>query len=166
MPASDLPGMKIPTLQTPRLILRPLTVADASEIERHVADWDVARWTTSIPHPYPAGAELAWPASEGVVLPASPNWIGSDYRLYKFPSRRGRRSGEFGYWVAKPMWGRAMRLRPRICRLRLQGTRSKQADLRRDARKCRFHPRAGEGGFRKVGEGIRRRRPPDDMFVE
>ena len=60
--------MKIPTLQTPRLILRPLTTDDAGEIERHVGDWDVARWTSSIPHPYPAGADRL--ASQVAAAPA------------------------------------------------------------------------------------------------
>ena len=47
-------------LETARLILRPLSLADAPAIERYASDWEVARHTSHIPHPYPAGAAAEW----------------------------------------------------------------------------------------------------------
>src|SRR5207302_293257 len=47
-------------LETARLILRPLSLADAPAIERYASDWEVARHTSHIPHPYPAGAAAQW----------------------------------------------------------------------------------------------------------
>ncbi|MBK8158962.1 MAG: GNAT family N-acetyltransferase [Rhodospirillaceae bacterium] len=42
----------VPEIETDRLRLRPLTKADAPEIVRLVDDFDVARFTATIPHPY------------------------------------------------------------------------------------------------------------------
>src|SRR5215475_6526845 len=47
-------------IETERLRLRPLTLSDAPVIERLAGDWEVARFTGSIPHPYPAGSAMAW----------------------------------------------------------------------------------------------------------
>src|SRR5262252_4456660 len=47
-------------IETERLRLRPLVLADAGAIERLAGDWEVARYTGSIPHPYPPGGALGW----------------------------------------------------------------------------------------------------------
>ena len=47
-------------LETERLILRPLALADAPVIERLAGEWEVARFTGNIPHPYPPGTAAAW----------------------------------------------------------------------------------------------------------
>jgi 8-oxo-dGTP diphosphatase len=102
--------MTIPTLETPRLILRPLTPADAADVERYVSDWDVARWTASIPHPYPPGAAAEWIAAFkenpeivlGIVDRGTERVVG----CIGLEPGENAGSGEFGYWVAKPLWGR------------------------------------------------------------
>ena len=35
-----------------RLVLRPFTLADASDVHRLVGDWTIASTTLLIPHPY------------------------------------------------------------------------------------------------------------------
>ncbi len=41
------------TIETERLILRSLQLYDALVIEKLAGDYDVAKTTLSIPHPYP-----------------------------------------------------------------------------------------------------------------
>ena len=55
--------MTSPVLPTKRLILRALTLDDASELEQIVSAYEVALNTLSIPHPYPEGAAAEWIAS-------------------------------------------------------------------------------------------------------
>jgi len=51
--------MDTPTLQTDRLILRPLALPDAPAIQRHFSNWNVIRNLSKVvPWPYPDdGAE-------------------------------------------------------------------------------------------------------------
>ncbi len=60
-----------PQLETPRLILRPLTLADAAQVQALFPHWEIVRYLTSdVPWPYPPdGAyrffhEVALPAME------------------------------------------------------------------------------------------------------
>jgi [ribosomal protein S5]-alanine N-acetyltransferase len=58
----------IPTLETPRLRLRPLTLEDADEIQAHFPVWDVVRlMSAAIPWPYPPDGALTW--CRDVALP-------------------------------------------------------------------------------------------------
>ena len=49
-----------PVLRTPRLILRRHRAADADAVRAAVSRFEVSRYTMSIPHPYPPGAEHAF----------------------------------------------------------------------------------------------------------
>jgi [ribosomal protein S5]-alanine N-acetyltransferase len=50
----------VTTLETPRLILRPLELADAEETERLFPQWEIVRFLNAVvPWPYPAGGALA-----------------------------------------------------------------------------------------------------------
>ena len=57
--ALDEKPMDTPTLQTGRLILRPLALSDAPAIQRHFNNWNIIQNLTSVvPWPYPDdGAE-------------------------------------------------------------------------------------------------------------
>src|SRR5205085_888057 len=52
-----------PTLETPRLILRPFVAADGPAVERLAGAREVADTTLTIPHPYPPGGGAAWIAT-------------------------------------------------------------------------------------------------------
>ena len=100
-----------PTIETPRLQLRPLLTADAAMLRHYASEQSVARMTTSIPHPLPDGAteafldavqaddriEDAW-AIDGsdTGLPALLGVIGLE--------RLDRQQSEIGYWVAPQFW--------------------------------------------------------------
>jgi [ribosomal protein S5]-alanine N-acetyltransferase len=51
--------MMTPTIQTPRLLLRPLALSDAPAIQRHFNNWNIIQHLASVvPWPYPDdGAE-------------------------------------------------------------------------------------------------------------
>lgn len=49
-----------PTLETERLILRPLRASDIEDVQRLFPQWDVVRWLSAeIPWPYPADGAQA-----------------------------------------------------------------------------------------------------------
>jgi [ribosomal protein S5]-alanine N-acetyltransferase len=103
-----------PTLETPRLLLRPFTLADAPDVTRYVGERDVAAQTLSIDHPYPDGAAEKWIgahaakyaagklASFAITERESGALVGA-IGLHVVPPH-GR--AEVGYWIGKPFWGR------------------------------------------------------------
>ena len=102
-----------PTLSTPRLTLRSPRVADVPALARLVDDLDVARMTTSIPHPYPAGAARDWVleksagAQEGEVMFAMATRDDDFIGVLGFsPAPLG--AVEIGYWLGRPYWGRGL----------------------------------------------------------
>jgi 8-oxo-dGTP diphosphatase len=108
----------VPEIETTRLLLRPLSNADAPEIVRLVNDFDVARYTSTIPHPYDmqmaldfiAAPEAAPQAASrfiddpegaivlGIVLKEDNALVGC-VGLQKTPE-----GPELGYWVGREHW--------------------------------------------------------------
>jgi [ribosomal protein S5]-alanine N-acetyltransferase len=59
----------IPTLQTPRLILRPLELADAKQVQALFPKWEIVRYLRAhVPWPYPPDG--AYQYYRNVALPA------------------------------------------------------------------------------------------------
>ncbi|MEL7027266.1 MAG: GNAT family protein [Pseudomonadota bacterium] len=99
------------TLETERLILRPLRKSDAGLLSLYASDLRVAEATRTIPHPYPPGA-----AEATVARAASPDrtedlWVfdgsGSDLsEVLGLASlqRMDREQSEISYWVAPAFW--------------------------------------------------------------
>ncbi len=90
-------------IMTARLRLRPLKPDDAPQIARLAGDWDIARMTALIPHPYTLADAQSFIASAK----------GSDtYAIERggiLVGCCGARSVlgayEIGYWIGKPYWG-------------------------------------------------------------
>jgi RimJ/RimL family protein N-acetyltransferase len=87
-----------------RLSYRPLEAADASRIAALAGEWDIARMTSRIPHPYSLVDADLWIASidgeefvRGVELDG--NLIGAVGYI------EGEGHAEIGYWIGKPWWG-------------------------------------------------------------
>jgi len=107
-------------LTSERLRLRPLHPADAPAITEQVNDWDVVRYTTSIPFPYDRSKAEAFIASQAKRWQAWPGDCvpkeevafaierNSDRRLIGCIGLQPAESGgglEFGYWLGKRYWG-------------------------------------------------------------
>ena len=99
-----------PGLATDRLTLRPLTLADAAPIATLLNDFDIARITSRIPHPYALDDARAYLAHlQNADLTCK--------RVFALESGANRLIGvvgldprddaatELGYWLGKPFWG-------------------------------------------------------------
>lgn len=104
----------MPTLKTPRLVLRPFALDDAKEVQRQAGHPDVAATTATIPHPYPDGLAEQWIASHAKFFEAGTGveWamtIAETGKLVGCISLMGiskmHKRGEIGYWVGKEFWG-------------------------------------------------------------
>jgi RimJ/RimL family protein N-acetyltransferase len=92
-------------MRSQRLSYRPLDARDAGRIAILAGDWDVARMTSRIPHPYTLVDADLWIASigddefvrcverEGVLIGAVGYISGEPQQA------------EIGYWIGKPWWG-------------------------------------------------------------
>lgn len=109
-----------PTLTTPRLALRPFTLADSNDVARLAGDREIAATTLLIPHPYERHHAESWIAShadafaagklanfamtlrqtEGEMPPGT--LVGAIGLVFKPEFNHA----EMGYWVGKPFWGR------------------------------------------------------------
>lgn len=93
-------------ITTPHLRLRPLAAADAPEIARLAGDWDIARMTALIPHPYTLADAQSFIAS---VNGADTYAIERDGALVGCCGARSASGAyEIGYWVGKPYWGQGI----------------------------------------------------------
>jgi len=102
-----------PVLETARLRLRPLALADAAAIAAIADDLDIARWLTRMPHPY-AVEDAVYFIRE--VAPAEWCWLvtGKDdggamgvIGLRPIADEGGpmRPAAELGYWLGRGFWG-------------------------------------------------------------
>ena len=100
-----------PVIETRRLRLRRPRKADAPRVAELLGDLEVARMTTSIPHPYgleDAEAFLSQADADGpdrsamfVIEHPAEGAIG----VVAFDGE-GPRHTEIGYWLGRPYWGR------------------------------------------------------------
>jgi ribosomal-protein-alanine N-acetyltransferase len=106
--------MDAPTLTTARLVLRPFTPDDAPAVHAHLADYEVAATTASIPHPYPEGDAEMWISThaprcamgEAVVLAVTLRETGVLVGSIEIRLVAAHRRAELGYWVGRAHWGR------------------------------------------------------------
>ncbi|HVS73312.1 MAG TPA: GNAT family protein [Phycisphaerae bacterium] len=118
----------IPTLYTPRLVLRPFTRSDAVRVQELAGDRRIAAVTAHIPHPYPAGVAETWIASHqpaaqmhgrftfaitlaGTRTPGRELDLGDTGHLIGSIELRSaedpdERAATLGYWLGVPYWNR------------------------------------------------------------
>ena len=109
------------TIKTERLLLRPFRLEDGPAVEKLAGDWNVARMTTRIPHPYPAGSGEAWIATHDAarqnnsVYPFAVTRAGEligcvglnnlDRKSWTQRVPDEQAALELGYWIGAPFWG-------------------------------------------------------------
>lgn len=104
----------LPTLTTGRLVLRPYTLADASEVQRLAGAREIAATTLQMPHPYPDGlAESwigthaeAWEARRTLTLAVTLREAGTLIGTVGLALVMEDRRAEMGYWIGVPWWNR------------------------------------------------------------
>lgn len=102
-----------PTLYTDRLACRPLTLADATDVQRLAGERDIADMT-HIPHPYEDGVAEKWIRStheefekeEGATFAMTLREEGSLIGAIGLGRKNAHGAAELGYWVGKPYWHR------------------------------------------------------------
>jgi RimJ/RimL family protein N-acetyltransferase len=99
------------TMETERLVLRPLDFADATRIARFTSDPEVARMVGAIPAPHPRICVEGW-----ILILKARKPLGMDHvfgvelpgeGLIGCVGAHERKGGaiEVGYWIARPFWG-------------------------------------------------------------
>jgi len=99
-------------IQTTRLLLRPLKLSDARDIQRLAGDRDVASTIRNIEHPYEDGMAEKWikscqersDAGELVSFAITLHSSGTFLGAIELHPDTGSRQAELGYWVGKPYW--------------------------------------------------------------
>ena len=100
-----------PVVETNRLTLRPLRRSDEGLIEMYANTAEVARMTTSIPHPLPPGSTEALiqrvsadDRTEDVWAMDGTKSGGAEVMGLISLERLDREQSEIGYWVAPAFW--------------------------------------------------------------
>jgi [ribosomal protein S5]-alanine N-acetyltransferase len=100
-----------PTLHTPRLLLVPVVLEDAEQIEPLFAQWEVVRYLNSVvPWPYPPGGARQFLLNSALpAIARGDSWfwtirrhVGPDHIIGCIDLRRGEEENR-GFWIA-PAW--------------------------------------------------------------
>jgi ribosomal-protein-alanine N-acetyltransferase len=108
-----------PTLQTARLILRPLALSDAPAIQRHFNNWNIIQHLASVvPWPYPEDGAETFIARELERVAAGEeiyNWMlvlrrgdGEAIGNIRFRPRSDDPKGNRGFWLAERYWNQGL----------------------------------------------------------
>ncbi len=101
-----------PILETTRLILRPFTLADASDVQRLAGARAIASTTLNVPHPYEDGMAEQWIRTHqeryekgelvnfALVLRTNHIFLGA----MELQINQQYASAELGYWIGQPFW--------------------------------------------------------------
>ena len=105
--------MILPTLETPRLLLRKFEPSDAKKIQFLLKNKNVVKTTATIPHPYPSGLAKKWISNldKNIKKKSEFTWaitlLGNDeligaISLLNYSERN--KHAEIGYWIGFPYW--------------------------------------------------------------
>jgi len=102
---------KGPVLETPRLTLRPLQVADAAALATLASDIGVARMTSLMPHPFPRSAAeriIDHLGASDFARQVAFAVDGEDGDLVGVVALdvKNAPAPELGFWLGRPYWGK------------------------------------------------------------
>jgi 8-oxo-dGTP diphosphatase len=101
-----------PNLRTARVLLRPLSDADAPAFHRLINDWDICRKLPDAPFPYPAALATDWIAAAAADAAAG---LAQQFALVEEATgtligcaglrmARDKKSADLGYWLGRRYW--------------------------------------------------------------
>ncbi len=107
---------RTPELRTERLIMMPLTLADAPFYQQSMGDWGMVRYiTANMPWPYPATEGLRYVRKDALPAMARGKEWHWTLRLHENPqqmigmvSLMNLRDDNRSFWMAKPWQGRGL----------------------------------------------------------
>jgi ribosomal-protein-alanine N-acetyltransferase len=119
MDHASLKSMDTPTIQTRRLVLRPLSPADAPAIQRHFNNWNIIRNLASVvPWPYPDNGAETFIRLQLEKMAAGEEiyqWVlmlrsgdGEAIGNIHFRPRADSPKGNRGFWLAEPYWNQGL----------------------------------------------------------
>jgi RimJ/RimL family protein N-acetyltransferase len=102
-------------LESERLILRPLMEQDSESIYQNVKEYEIAKWTINIPHPYPENGAINFIkesqehmqkglAYHFAILSKSTSELVGVMSLISVNKKH--RNAELGYWIGKRFWNK------------------------------------------------------------
>jgi [ribosomal protein S5]-alanine N-acetyltransferase len=111
--------MDTPILETRRLILRPLALADAPAIQRHFNNWNIIRNLAAVvPWPYPDDGAETFIRQQFEKVAAGEEiyqWVlvlrqgdGEAIGSIRFRSQSEAAKGNRGFWLAEPYWNQGL----------------------------------------------------------
>lgn len=104
-------------LKTRRLNLVPFAQAHAADVQRYSGFWEVARYTSNIPHPYPSDGAVAFARAVefdrrngqgGLVFAISRKGQERVIGLIDLNLTDDARSAELGYALSPEVWGQGI----------------------------------------------------------
>jgi RimJ/RimL family protein N-acetyltransferase len=152
-------------IETRRMWLRWPRLADAPAMERYCAKWEVARYTTRIPHPYPKGS-----AERFVYAAREANALGRELTLVLTPistpvkvigtislERRGADRLTLGYVLAPEVWGRGFALEAvnAMLKVAFRLSQAQAVDANVACANAASRHVLEKAGFAHVGRGMR-----------
>jgi RimJ/RimL family protein N-acetyltransferase len=152
-----------PRIETERLMMRLPELEDAVNIATYLGDYDVAKNTARVPHPYPALAAEMWVLTTragwqpGGNLSLTVELAGEAIGGGGVFKRKADADWEIGYWIGKPWWGQG--LATELGRSLVDYARNTLGTRRLIAGYYKDNPASGRVldklGFVHVGEGVR-----------
>ncbi|WP_316861970.1 GNAT family N-acetyltransferase [uncultured Cohaesibacter sp.] len=107
--------MRMPSLKSDRLVLRPLLPKDVPAIEDHLSNYDVSCYLGRVPHPYAKGNAIEWieAQSRGTVginmaITQNDTLIGTVGLKASTEKDIGVFAPTIGYWLGAPFWGKGI----------------------------------------------------------
>ena len=105
-------AMEQPEIETERLILRSFNSSDARVVKELAGNYNVAKTTLNVPHPYEEGlAELwieshpeKWNSKTGAVFAITAKDLNQLVGTVSLMDIEGTQA-EIGYWIGEPFWG-------------------------------------------------------------